>query len=128
MSVPLTQALGPRELHMRASILLILLLLVPNTLQASAGEIEVLGMLKSNSIVQAAVAQAQKFSGAKECEYSVTITDPQPGADSEYRAEIVCSSTDPEDEGAGVIRVSGLTGEDGLEGMDAFTLEIAFAG
>ncbi len=104
------------------------LLTFPNALVASDGDSKVLAMLKTNSIVQEAVAQAKSFSGAEDCQYTIkskALRQFEPDTAFDYEAEISCFSTDPKVETTGIVRVRGqLIGD----GPQAFKLEIDFAG
>ena len=93
--------------------------------QADSSNSKVLAWLKKNPIVNAAVAEAKKFSGAKTCDYDVKSSeDPQSrkGSTFDYSAEITCIDT----EAAGIVRVKGSTSfSDYVENL---TLSIEFVG
>ena len=105
-------------------LLVIPLFLVADYAFANSGNTRVLAMLKKNSIVNAAVAEAKRFSGAKTCQYNVESSEPpqfQKGTTFDYSAEITCSHN----EAAGIIRVKGrMFSEEPQE----LTISIAFAG
>lgn len=91
---------------------------------ADSGNPKVLAMLKSNPIVNAALTQAKKFSGAKTCEYKVESSEPpqfEKGTTFDYSAEITCMH----EGAAAIIRVKGRMFSVGPQEL---TLSIAFAG
>jgi hypothetical protein len=93
--------------------------------QADSGNSKVLAMLKKNPIVNAAVAEAKKFSGAKTCNYDVKSSEApqfQKGTTFDYSAEVTCIH----DEAAGIVRVKGRTSFSDY--MEDLTLSIGFAG
>jgi hypothetical protein len=94
---------------------------------ADGGVARVLAMLKSNSIVEAAVAQGRAFSGASSCDYKVTATEAshfQPGTTFDYVADITCSGKNHGEEAGSTIHVTGTMFSDGPQ---ALTLSILFA-
>jgi hypothetical protein len=100
----------------------------PSLLQASSGDAKVLTMLRANPIVQAAVAEAKKFSGASDCDYQVEsteLTQFAPGSTFDYSAEITCSNPNENEEGAGLVQVRGQTSG---EGPEELSLKVSFVG
>ena len=94
---------------------------------ADGGVARVLAMLKSNSVVEAAVAQGRAFSGASSCDCNVTATEAsqfQPGTTFDYVADITCSGKHDGEESASIIHVTGTMFSDGPQ---ALTLSILFA-
>jgi hypothetical protein len=92
------------------------------------GNAKVLTMLKRNTIVNAAVDQAKKFSGAKKCSYTVKaqpLPQFQKGTAYDYSAEITCSSNNPAYEAAGIIRINGQMLQDSPQDL---SLTIFFVG
>lgn len=73
-----------------------------------ADKARIVAQLKANSVVTAAVRQAQDFGGTRNCRYEVlrasatTLLPDQPWT---YEAEITCRK----DEAAGIVRVLGST-------------------
>lgn len=89
-------------------------------------ERKVVALLKANPIVTAAVRQAQRFGGAKDCRYEVMRASaeqfPRAG-DWSYEAEITCQ----QGESSGIVRVLGRWPVvDG--GFDEVQVAIFFAG
>lgn len=104
--------------------IVVLTFLVAGSAFADSGNPKVLAMLKSNPIVNAALSEAKKFSGAKMCEYKVESNEPpqfEKGTTFDYSAEITCMHK----EAAAIIRVKGRMFSVGPQEL---TLSIAFAG
>ena len=73
--------------------ILLLMFFFSNSASADNGNPKVLDILKKNTIVNAAVAQAKKFSGAKTCKYTVESKEVEgfeKGSTFDYSAEIAC--------------------------------------
>ena len=93
---------------------------------APADERRIVALLKAHPVVNAAVRQAQKFSGARSCRYEVlraSATPLMPDSSWTFEAEITCR----QDEAAGVARVLGrLPAVEG--GFDEVQVSVFFAG
>ena len=92
---------------------------------ANSGNQKVLAMLKKNPVVNAAVVEAKKFSGAKTCKYKVESNEPdefEKGTTFDYSADISCTHK----EAGAIIRVKGRMFSD--VGPQEFVLSIEFAG
>jgi hypothetical protein len=113
------------------SLTVFLCLFSTSVFASEGGTRQVLSMLRSNSVVSAAVAQAKKYSGAKSCVYNVASKEAvgfEKGTTFDYTARIICTGADTDEVGGGqgLIDVKGrLSGGGDLQELD---LAIRFAG
>lgn len=94
---------------------------------ADRGDAKVLAMLKSNTIVKAAVTEGMTFTGAADCSYKIKTGQSEnfrPGTAFDYSAVITCDGGEADMEASAIIKVSGTLIEDL---PNQLTLSIGFA-
>lgn len=114
----------------RLSVAIVLASVVANPAVADGGQSKVSAMLKRNSVVAAAVAQAKKFAGAKTCDYDVKATEVkafEKGTTFDYSADISCGDGKGEGSGTASVAVKGRFFSSMPDDAQALELSVNFA-